>query len=124
VRRTAPPWDLVVTVGLLVFGVINVTQTVSIARDLHPLLDSVFAQEGLGPYTNDAAARVAGWIVIAVNVLCLVLAIGFAVPRLRVHRTAFWIPLIAAAVCIVVTTVVIVAAAAADPAFLARLRSS
>jgi hypothetical protein len=58
-----------------------------------------------------------------VNRACLVLAIGFAVPRLRTRRTAFWIPLVAAVVCIVVTTVVIVAAAA-DPSFLARLRAS
>ena len=106
------------------FGLINVTQTVAIARDLHPLLDAVFAQEGLGAYSNDAAARIAGLIVIGVNLVCLVLAIGFAVPRLRTRRTAFWIPLVAAVVCIVVTTVVIVAAAAADPSFLARLRAS
>jgi Family of unknown function (DUF6264) len=103
---------------------VNVTQTVAIARDLHPLLDSVFAQEGLGAYSNDAAARIAGWIVIAVNVLCLVVAIGFAVPRLHARRTAFWVPLVAAAVCIVVTTVVIVAAAIADPAFVAKLGAS
>ena len=81
----------------------------------------MFAQEGLGSYSNVAAAHTAGWIVIGVNLLSLVLAIGFAVPRLRAHRTAFWIPLVAAVVCVIVTTVVIVAAAAADPAFLARL---
>ena len=80
------------SVGLLVFGLINVTQTVAIARDLRPLLDSVFAQEGLGAYSNEPVAQAAGWIVVAVNVLSLVLAIGFTVPRLRTHRVAFWVP--------------------------------
>jgi hypothetical protein len=110
-----------VTVGFLVFGVINVTRTVAMARDLQGLLDLVFAQQGLGDYTNAAAAQAAGGVVIAVNVLCLVLAIGFAVPRIRTRRTAFWVPVAAAGVAVVLTTAVILAAAAADPAFVARL---
>ncbi len=103
------------------FGVVNVTQTVARARDLRVLLDTVFAQQGLGPYTNEAVADAAGAIVIAVNVLSLVLAIGFAVPRLRTRRTAFWVPLAAAGVCLVITTAVVLAAAIADPAFAARM---
>ena len=105
------------------FGVVNVTQTVAIARDLRTLLDAVFVQEGLGGYADSDAAQIAGWIVIGANVLSLVLAIGFAVPRLRAKRTAFWIPLAAAGVCVLVTTAVIVAAAFVDPAFMARLTS-
>jgi NhaP-type Na+/H+ and K+/H+ antiporter len=101
--------------------VINVTQTVAAARDLRSVLDLVFAREGIGTYTNVAFAEATGWFVIAANVLSLVLAIGFAVPRLRARRTAFWIPLASAAVCVVVTTVLILSAAVADPAFLAKV---
>jgi type III secretory pathway component EscS len=60
-------------------------------------------------------------VVIAVNVLGLIVAILLTVPRLRAHRTAFWVPLLVGAVCIVLTTVLMVVAAAADPAFASQL---
>jgi type III secretory pathway component EscS len=64
---------------------------------------------------------VIGAVIIAVNVIGLVTAIALAVPRLRAHRTAFWIPLVVGVVCLVLTTGLLVGAAAADPAFTAQL---
>lgn len=114
-------WDPMVTVGFLVFGLINVTQTVAVARDLGALLDGVFMQEGWGEYSTNAVSAVVGPVVIAVNVLSLVLAIGFAVPRLRARRTAFWIPLICAAVAVLLTVLLLLVAVFADPAAMAAL---
>lgn len=110
-----------VTVGFLVFGLINVTQTVAVARDLGALLDSVFMRQGWGDYTTNAVSEVVGPVVIAVNVLSLVLAIGFAVPRLRTRRTAFWIPLICAAVAVLLTVILLLVAVFADPAAIAAM---
>lgn len=112
-----------VTVGFLVFGVINVTQTVAAARDLGAVLQEVFAEQGLGRFTNTAAANGVGWAVIAVNVLALVLAIFFSVPRLRLHRTTFWIPLVCAAGSLLITTGLMVGIAVSDPAFMAGIAS-
>jgi hypothetical protein len=114
-------WDPLATVGLLLIGVLDVTRTVAVARDLGTLLATVFQQGGFGDYTAYDAARVVGWVIIAVNVVALALAIGLAVPRLRAKRTAFWIPLIAGVSCVVLTTALTVVAAAADPAFAARI---
>jgi hypothetical protein len=109
-----------VTVGLLLIGLVDVTRTVAVARDLGALLDSVFAQSGMGDYTSDDVARVVGAVVILVNVLGLVLAIGLAVPRLRAHRPAFWVPMVIGAGCVLLTTALTLGAAVADPAFAAH----
>jgi hypothetical protein len=85
------------------------------------LLDAVFAQAGYGDYTADGVAQTIGWVVIGVNVLGLALAIGFAIPRLRAHRTAFWLPLVIGFACVVLTTVLVAGAAVADPAFAANM---
>jgi uncharacterized protein (DUF983 family) len=98
-----------------------VTRTVAVARDLGSVLDAVFAQSGLGDYTSDDVARVVGLVVIGVNVVGLAVAIALAVPRLRNHRTAFWVPLIVGVGCVLLTTVLTVGAAVADPAFAAHV---
>jgi len=82
----------------------------------------VFTQAGFGDFTRDDVAQVVGVVVIAVNVLGLVTAIALAVPRLRDHRTAFWIPLVVGLACLLLTTVLLVVAAASDPAFTAQLQ--
>ena len=106
--------------GLLLIGLVDVTRTVSIGRDFPTFLDAVLAQSGLGHVTNLAAADVAGWIVIAANVLGLVLAIWFTVPRLRTRRLAFWVPLAAGVTCVIVTMLITVGTAIADPSVSAR----
>ena len=102
-------------------GLLDVTRTVATARDLGAVLDAVYAQAGMGDYTNDAVASAIGVAVIAVNVVGLVLAIALAVPRLRAHRTAFWVPLTVGLGCIVLTTALVLGAAVSDPAFAAHL---
>ena len=85
-----PAWDAPLTVGLLVFGLIQVTQTVAQSRDLVPILDGVLRANGAAAYTNAEAASVGGLLLAGSHVLSLVLAIGFSVPRLRTRRRAFW----------------------------------
>ncbi len=55
--------------------------------------------------------------------LCLVLAIGFSVPRIRQKRTSFWIPLVCAAISLLVTVGLILAALVVDPGFQAYVRT-
>jgi hypothetical protein len=102
---------------------VDVTRTVVIGREFPTLLQAVFAQAGLGVYSSDGLAAVLGWVVIAVNLVGLVLAIALAVPRLRTHRTAFWVPLLIGAACLLLTVVLMLAAAIPDPAFVARMSS-
>lgn len=109
------------TVGLLLIGLLSVTRTVALARDMGGLLDAVFEQAGFGDFTNDAVAQVVGPVVIGVNVVGLITAIALAVPRLRAHRPAFWAPLLIGVLCVLLTTGLLVGAAASDPAFIAQL---
>jgi hypothetical protein len=101
--------------------VLDVTRTVAVARDLGALLDAVFVQAGFGDYTNDGVADAIGIAVIVVNVAGLAVAIGLAVPRLRAHRTAFWVPLTIGIGCVLLTTALILGAAVGDPAFAAQI---
>ncbi len=103
---------------------LDVTRTVTVGRDFGTFLDAVFQQAGMGHYTNEAVAQVISLVVILVNVLGLVVAIALAVPRLRTHRIAFWIPLVAGVACLVLTLGLSLGAAIADPAFTAKLTSS
>jgi uncharacterized protein DUF6264 len=75
----------------------------------------------MGDYTAYAVARVVGVVMIAVNVLGLVLAIALAVPRLRTHRPAFWVPLVIGVGCVLLTIALTIGAAVADPAFAAHV---
>jgi hypothetical protein len=123
-RGAAPAWDAPLTVALLVAGVINVTVTVANMRELPANLQIGYQQQGIGTYTSVALAGAMGWSVIVSSVLALVLAIGFAVPRLRAHRLAFWVPLVAAAVSLLLTTLFVGIAVFGDPAGAAYLHSS
>jgi hypothetical protein len=123
-RGSAPAWDAPLTVALLVAGVINVTVTVANMRELPETLREGYAEQGLGTYTSAPLANAMGWSVIVVAMLALVLAIGLAVPRLRAHRLAFWVPLVAAGASLILTTVLVAVAVFGDPAGAAYLQHS
>lgn len=114
-RGSAPAWDPPLTIALLVAGVINVTVTVANMRELPQTLQEGYAEQGIGPYTAFDLANAMGWSVIVVSMLALVLAIGFSVTRLRAHRMAFWVPLVAAAASLVLTTLLVAVAVFGDP---------
>ena len=114
--RAAPWWDAPLTVALLVGGVGNVTVTVARMRILPQTLQAGYEAQGIGEYTSIALATGIGWAVIVISVLALVIAIGVAVPRIRTHRTTFWVPLVAAAVSTVLTVVLVMIAVVGDPA--------
>jgi type III secretory pathway component EscS len=61
-------------------------------------------------------------VIVVTSVASLAVAIGFAVPRIRDHRLAFWIPLVAGAASAFVTIVLVAAAILADPAYLDSVR--
>jgi hypothetical protein len=123
-RGTAPAWDGPLTIALLVAGVINVTVTVANMRELPQTLQLGYTQQGIGTYTATGLASAMGWSVIVASMLALVLAIGFAVPRLRAHRLAFWVPLVAAGASLILTTVFVAIAVFGDPAGAAYLQKT
>jgi hypothetical protein len=123
-RGPAPAWDPPLTVALLVAGVINVTVTVANMRELPQTLQLGYVQQGIGKYTSVGLASAMGWSVIVTSMLALVLAIGVAVPRIRAHRLAFWVPLVAAGASVILTTVFVSIAVFGDPAGAAYLQKN
>ncbi|GAA2748973.1 hypothetical protein CLV52_3133 [Amnibacterium kyonggiense] len=85
------------------------------------MLQALFAQTGAGVYTRNDVAETVGWVVIAVNVVGLVLAIALSVPRLRDHRMAFFVPITIGVACLLLTVGLTLGAALADPSFTAKL---
>ena len=119
--RPAPAWDAPVTVGLLLWGLYSTVQTVAQARDLPAALSEALGAQGIGPYTQTGVGTAVGWIVVVEAVASLAVAIGFSVPRIRDHRLAFWVPLVAGLVSGFVTVLLISLAVLLDPAYLAAV---
>lgn len=111
------------TVALLLIGVWQVTLTVSAMRDLGTTVAQVFAQQKLGTFTSNDLAQAVGIAAIAVQLLALALAIGFAVPRIRAGKPAWWIPVVAAAVATTVTLILVITVIVSDPAFTVYLNA-
>jgi hypothetical protein len=114
-RPPAPWWDAPLTVALLVLGVISVTNAVAAGRDLNGYLQQSYAAAGLGEFTPSALVTGLGYAIVVVELAALVVAIGFAVPRIRTHRRAFWVPLIAGSAATAVTLALLLLAIDTDP---------
>jgi hypothetical protein len=107
-----PRWDPPITIALLLAGLLSVTQVVAAARDLPAFLDETYTAAGMGRFTDSPAATAIGYAIVVVQMAALVAAIGVSVPRLRAHRMAFWVPLLAASACTAITVALLFVAVA------------
>jgi hypothetical protein len=113
-RRT---WDLVLTVGLLVIGVYNVTRTIAGMASLGSTIATVYDQQGIGTFTSyELASQIAVTLDVA-SIILLVVAIIVSIARLRRNRIAFWVPLTAGVVNALVAVVGVLVVMLSDPAF-------
>ncbi|MDJ0334440.1 DUF6264 family protein [Salinibacterium sp. G-O1] len=112
-RRT---WDVALTTALMIAGVLDVVGSFSRFGNLAATLREVYAQQGLGTFTNDALANDMGVAINVVRVVLLVAAIGLGLWRLGQNKIAFWIPLAAGVLAIIVVTVCLLVVVVSDPA--------
>lgn len=122
---TPPPprrWDRVITIGLLVYGAINVFMTGMSYLDLPPVLNESMRILGIdGEFTNFAQGRVWGIVAAGVLVLGWVITALLSIRRLRTGKITWWVPLVGAAVTTIAASVCISVAMMGDPAFIAHL---
>ena len=116
-------FNLVLTVGLLVFGAFNVFS--SLADYLHPdlLISSVLAQFRVTDpnfpnvtYTATAATAVAGGILLTLQGANFGFITWWSFKRLNAKKFSFWVPMLGAAISSVLTMITMTALMFADPA--------
>ncbi len=113
-RRT---WDVVLSIALLTWGLVNVLTGFAQYSDLPALIDQVYATQSIGDFTATPLASTVGTIIVVANVVLWALPTWITVRRLIAGRLAFWVPLIAAVVAIAVAFIGIGILMVGDPAF-------
>lgn len=113
------PWDRILTIALLAYGVINVFMTGMSYLNLPDLMNESMKILGIeGEFTNFEQARVWGTVAAIVLVIGWVLTAWLSMRRLRSGKITWWLPLVGAAVTMLVAAFCITVPMMGDPAFL------
>lgn len=116
------PWDRIITIALLAYGVINVFMTGMSYLNLPDLMDQSMQILGIeGEFTNFAQGRVWGTVATVVLVVGWVVTALLSMRRLRSGRITWWLPLVGAVVTMLVASFCIAVPMMGDPAFIAYL---
>ena len=114
-RRTAPPWDRPLTIGLLALGLLATLYGAFSLGALPDAMQLIYTQQGLGTYLpTDGIAPLTSVGAIVVVFVWLATTAGSVRLLLR-RRRAFYIPLIGGAVSTVVLFAFMLAAMLSDP---------
>ncbi len=119
--RKKRTWDRILTIGLLVISAAIVLWEVGIYSQYDQVLVLQFQDQGIGEFTNLAAASTAGFWINVVRGVLLFLAIAVSVTFLRARRLAFWVPLVGLAIGYAVTAIIIYNVLMGDPEYVAWL---
>jgi len=115
----------VITVGLLVYGAVNVVLSVFSFFDLPAVIDSTYRVMGIsGSFENVAAARAWGVVAAIVLIAGYVGTVLLSIRALRRRRVSWWIPLVGAVVTYIIVSVCIAVPMVNDPTFLSSVTGS
>jgi lysylphosphatidylglycerol synthetase-like protein (DUF2156 family) len=114
-------WDRPVTLTLLILGILGVMFTIAMLQQLPAAMEMLHAQEGLPAYEPDPSVEATVAIGSVVQALLWILTAGVSVVLTVKGRTAFWIPLVGAAVSFITFFVVISIVVATDPVLLEHI---
>lgn len=110
-------WDRPITIGLLVFGALNLLLTspsmLAPSAQFSESLDLV----GVTGFSSFAALDAAGVALLVTHGVLLIVAVALSLARLHAGRIAFWIPLTAGILAAIVMLVVYAVVIVGDPAF-------
>lgn len=124
-RAPARPWDRIITIALLAYGVINVFMTAMSYLDLPTLMNRSMDILGIeGEFTNFAQGKTWGTAAAVVLFIGWAITAWLSVRRLRRGKLSWWVPLVGAAVTMVIATICITVPMMNDPAFLAYLNGA
>lgn len=124
-RPTGRPWNRIITIALLAYGVVNVFMTGMSYLNLPDLMNQSMQILGIeGQFTNFAQGRVWGTVATIVLVVGWVVTALLSIRRLRRGKLTWWVPLVGAAVTMLVASFCIAVPMMGDPAFIAYLDGS
>lgn len=117
-RRTAPMWDRLISIALLVLGVFGAWDAARSMQQLGQQIQTTYTMLGIGDFTAPewlATLSVAG-IVTQLSLYAVVL--GLTILRMRARRIAFWIPLAGGTLSVVITVAIMAVVVFSDPTYL------
>lgn len=121
----ARPWDRLVTIALLAYGMVNVFMTGMAYLDLPTVMNQSMAILGIeGEFTHFAQGRVWGTTAAVVLVVGWVVTAWLSLRRLRTGKITWWVPLVGAAGTMLLASICIMVPMMGDPAFIAFVNSS
>jgi len=106
-QRRPAGWDGIVTIGLLAFGAYNVLSGIVSFLDLRGFMAQAAQQTGITGFRAPAGIEALGYAIIVAWVVLYVLAIVWAMRRLRSGRVAFWVPLVIGTSAVIGTALVL-----------------
>ncbi|MCK3770328.1 DUF6264 family protein [Microbacterium aerolatum] len=116
------PWDRIITIALLAYGVVNVFMSGMSYLDLPTVMNESMRILGVeGEFSNFAQAKVWGTVAAIVLVIGWVVTAWLSMRRLRTGKVTWWLPLAGAAATMIVASVCITIPMMGDPAFIAYL---
>jgi uncharacterized membrane protein len=120
---TQRPWDLALTVALLVFGAYSVVSSIPGLLDFAATVNQIYALSGYGDYTETDLANGIGIGILVSQSVLFVATVAVTMMRLRARKVAFFVPLIGGVIAAVVIFVLMLIVIISDPAFTATLNS-
>lgn len=115
VRRR--PWDVALTVTLLVWGLFLVVGGMLGAGDLSSAIQQAYDAQAIGTFRPTQLAASIGVAMNTANLVIYAATLLVSVRLLVARRLAFYVPLVGGAVALLATTVLLTVVLANDPAF-------
>lgn len=113
--------DRIVTVFLLSFGAVFVIGGAPNYLNLGETLNETMKQFGADGYQPTDQTGLFGIAMLASQILLWLLAAAVSYRRIKRHKTAWWVPVLAGVVSFLVLSVLLGSLLAADPAFVATV---
>lgn len=110
-------WDLILSSGLLAYGLINVISGFFQFSDMGRLIDDVYSTQGVGDFTSTSLSGAFGVVINVTNVVLWLVGMLLTVRLLRRGKIAFYVPLLAGAVASIVAATCMMVLLFSDPAF-------
>lgn len=116
----ARPWDRIITIALLAYGLVNVIMTGLSYLDLPTVMNESMRILGIdGEFTNFAQGRLWGTTAAVLLVVGWAITAWLSLRRLRTGKLTWWVPLVGAAATMLIVSICIMVPMLGDPAFMA-----